>query len=824
MASRNGQARSNLNAAGARTIKASVLASTALASIMIATAPAVADAQNVASGPTELSQTEQTQTFKIAAQSLVSALEELSRQTSLSFAYATSQIAGIGSPGVSGTMTPREALASLLSGTGVTYRMTGTNTAVLQAAAGDGTMLNPITVEGRGIPRQAQIGNLPEPYAGGQVARGGTMGMLGNRDVMDTPFNQTSYTADMIADQQARTLEDVVANDPSVRSSWPSGGYTNPLMIRGFEASNQDVAFDGLYGIAPTFAVGVASAERVEIFKGPNALLTGMQPNGSVGGGVNIVPKRADDAPLTRLTGGYLNDTQFEGRADIGRRFGDNNELGVRFNGALSDGETGIDYQERTFGSAALGADYRGDNWRVSADLGYQQQNVDAPQLITFIANGVEVPDAPDASSNWFFPWSWVDIDDTFGAVRGEYDITPDWTVYAAAGTKQTHWERLTYFPTVNNAAGDTSATPGHLKYLYHTDSEEVGVRGAFETGPVGHELAVSATRFRQRTSSASESVGGAYASNIYNPSTAGAPAINELDPSKTADTLLTSVAVGDVLSILDERVQLIGGVRFQQIETTNYSATTGLVTSKYEDSVVTPSVGLVFKPRQNVMLYANYIEGLQKGEEVGATYANAGETLAPYVSKQYEAGVKVDWGSITTTLSAFEIKKPSGAANGSNVYGQNGEQRNRGLELNVFGEVTRDVRVLGGVTFMDAELTKTVGGTNNGNTATGVPRVQVNLGAEWDTPFIKGLTLSGRAIYTGQQQLDTSNSRQIPDWTRFDIGLRYSIDAGDTPLMLRANIENVFDKDYWASAAYYPGYVAIGSPRTFLMSVSAEF
>src|SRR4051812_44333378 len=58
---------------------------------------------------------------------------------------------------------------------------------------------------------------LMQPYAGGQVARGGRLGLLGNADFMDTPFNQTSYTADLIEDLQATRLADLLVSDPSVR-------------------------------------------------------------------------------------------------------------------------------------------------------------------------------------------------------------------------------------------------------------------------------------------------------------------------------------------------------------------------------------------------------------------------------------------------------------------------------------------------------------------------------------------------------------------------------------------------------------------------------
>lgn len=769
------------------------------------------------------------QPYDIPAGDMAVALKRWAQSSGVRLLASSKALKGVRTAGAAGPYTAEGALQQLLKGTPLAYRFTGERTvAVLDRAAlaaqAQAVELPTVTVEGQANNPNSTM-QVPAPYAGGQVATGAQLGLLGNRGVMDTPFNQTSYTAQTIQDQQARSIADVVMNDPSVRATWPSTGYAAPLFIRGFAAQNQDVAFGGLYGIAPAFTVDVGMAERVEVLKGPAALLSGMQPNGSVGGGINIVPKRATDAPITQVTANHVSNAQFGGQVDVGRRFGPHNEFGVRFNGSYQDGDTNVDYQSRTLGSAVAGLDYRGERLRVSLDLGYQQQDYNAPMLISFLAAGVPVPKVPDTSSNWFFPWSWSDTKDTFGAVRSEFDLTPDWTLFAAAGGKITDWERLTYFPTITNAAGDLLATPGHLKYRYETDTEEAGIRGRFQTGPVDHQITVSANRFHQKTSGMSESVGGSIPSNLYNPASVAAPSISGLDPRKISDSHLKSLAVADVLSIFDKQVQLILGARQQYIEVENFSTATGALTSKYDERALSPAVGLIVKPWHNVSIYGNYIEGLQQGAIVGATYANAGEVLPPYVSKQYEVGVKVDWGKLTTTFAAFQITQPSATAPSSTgVLSVAGEQRNRGIELNVFGEVRHDLRLLGGLSLIDATLTRTANGIYDGNDAPGVPKVQVNLGAEWDTSFLPGLTFTGRVIHTGEQKVDNANTQTIPSWTRFDVGARYKFKVDGKQVVIRANVENVFDTDYWASAAYAPGWLAPGAPRTFLLSTTFTF
>jgi iron complex outermembrane receptor protein len=150
--------------------------------------------------------------------------------------------------------------------------------------------------------------------------------------------------------------------------------------------------------------------------------------------------------------------------------------------------------------------------------------------------------------------------------------------------------------------------------------------------------------------------------------------------------------------------------------------------------------------------------------------------------------------------------------------------QRNQGLEWMMFGEPFQGFRPLGGITLLNARQLDTGANLTNGLKATGVPDVQLNLGAEWDAPFLRGLTFSGRAIYTSLQYLDAANTQSIPSWTRFDAGVRYVFERKDgKPIALRFNVENLFNLNYWASANAELG-LAMGAPRTFLLSLSADF
>ena len=166
-------------------------------------------------------------------------------------------------------------------------------------------------------------GDLAPTYAGGQVARGADFGVLGQQKMIDVPFSMTTYTSKLIEDQQARTLSDVLANDPAVRTAFGFGNFSEVYIIRGFELQGDDVSLNGLYGITPRQLVSTDALERVDVFKGANAFLNGASPNGSaVGGGLNLQLKRADDKPLTRVTIDGETSGTIGAHVDVGRRFG----------------------------------------------------------------------------------------------------------------------------------------------------------------------------------------------------------------------------------------------------------------------------------------------------------------------------------------------------------------------------------------------------------------------------------------------------------------------------------------------------------------------
>lgn len=770
--------------------------------------------------------------FDIAAGPLEAVLNRFGREAGILLSYPTELAAGLGSRGLRGSYTVQEALPLLLADTGLVAVAQANGGYVLtkraepQAAAGVSPASKDVILPAVRVEASAeQPGQLPQSYVGGQVARGGRLGMLGNQDLMDAPFNITSYTAQTIADRQAVTVADVVAGDPSIRNAGQAGDVLDSFFIRGFPLGDQnsgEIAFDGVYGVAPNYRVLTDYAERIEVIKGPAALLYGMSPASSVGGVINIVPKRAGDVDLTRLTAGYASDSQLSGQVDLSRRFGADRQFGVRINGSQQGGDTALDNQSREARVGALALDYRGERLRASVDIIDQREDVDAPSRRPFLAAGLEVPSAPDGRRNVTQDWEWFKTEDRSLLLRTEYDVTDALTVFADAGSGRTRVDRLFGNPFVVNAAGDTSTTPQRFEFEVDRSTADLGLRTRFATGTVRHSVALQATAYREVLDRGSAN-GTAVSSNLYRPvdrpeQDVGAPA----RVPKVSETELAGVALSDTLSMMDDRLQLTLGVRRQKVLSDNFNPLTGAVSSSYDESAVTPLAGLVVKPWHNLSLYANYIEGLSKGDAAPNTATNAGEVFAPYKSRQAEIGAKLDHGRFATTLSVFQIRKPSGQLTAGR-FAVDGEQRNRGLELLMFGETAPGLRVLGGVTLLDAELTKTNSAATRGKTAVGAPELLANLGLEWDAGFLPGLTFTGDVVHTGEQYVDRANTQRLPEWTTLDLGARYRTRIGGKHTTFRAAVRNVFDREYWAGASQW-GSLVQGAPRTLSLSATVDF
>lgn len=783
--------------------------------------------------------TEARRQFDVSAGTLDQALSRFGRQAGIPISVNAEMTSGLNSPGVSGTHTVSEALQLLLIGTGLeavqaedgTYslrKLPAASPAVQKSEAvpveqelPEVKVVSEVEVHAR---YQSSPYELPLEYAGGQVARGGRLGILGNRDMMDTPFNQTVFTERLIQDLQAQSIGEVIQSDPSVTYTGGAGETAEFFNIRGFGVTSGDLAFNGLFGVTPSLGslMMSESVERIEVLKGPSALLSGIAPGfgGGVGGTINVVPKRAGDTPLIQFTPSYTSDSQWGGHIDLGRRFGADNQLGIRTNFAYRSGSTPVDEMKEERALATLALDYRTSSFRGSADIGYQSVHTDGYLRTLSLAANVPVLSAPENSTNWSQPWTYKTMDTLYGALRGEVDIVESVTVYVTAGGNRNDFGMRRIDWTVVDTQGTLTGSSLRENARRTQWTIESGLRASFSTGPVDHEAVISYSNYWQN--SGSERIGRVNVadSNLYNPTFIPDPGLArpaDFDDLPVLDKFHnSSLAVADTLSVLDGRIQLTAGLRWQKVKVEDLRPADGPLV--YDESTVSPSVGVIFKPANHISLYANYIEGLRRGSTAPIDAANAGEVFPPSRTKQKEVGVKVDVENVALTLSAFDIIQPNFFTDpATNVYALDGEQVNRGVEFTAFGEIYGSFRFFGGAAYIDASLTKTAGGVNQDNDPVGVPSIRTNLGVEWDVPYMSGLTVLGRVTYTSESEFNQENTKQIPSSMVFDVGARLKL--ASAPIIIRANIYNVFDRDYWV-----PENLWMGPPRTFRLSATFSF
>lgn len=707
------------------------------------------------------------------------------------------------------------------------------------APGADAPALSTVTVNASA---DASAQGLSPAYPGGQVARGGRAGILGTKDSMDTPFSITSYTNELIQDKQAKSVGEVLLNDSGVRLARGFGNFQEAYFIRGFVLSSDDTAYNGLYSLLPRQYIATELFERVEVMRGASTFLTGATPSGGgIGGAVNLLPKRAPNEPLSRVTVGSGSGGRVETAVDIGRRFGPDNSTGIRFNAAYHDGDTAVDHEKSRLGLAALGLDWRSRDVRLSADIGWQDHRLKGSRPNVSLSGATAVPAAPDASSNFSQPWSYSNERDVFGTFRGEVDLSPGVTAWGAWGMRRGKEANSLANLTVNDAATGAAST-----YRFdntrkdRVDTGELGLRGKLRTGSVGHEWVTALSYFEAEKDNAyAMDWRNTIASNLYQYRPTAQPAFSAAtlyggtlaSPNLTGRTRLLSYVLGDTLSFLDDTALLTLGLRHQRLEVSDFAYGTSAPLGHYEQSRNSPMAGLVFKVAPQWSLYGNYIESLSQGQTApatanGAPVVNSGQQLSPYVAKQKEVGVKYDGGRLRGSLALFSTTKPRAYVNAENFFSAAGKDRHQGVELDVQGEAVRGLRLLGGVTWLDAQQRTTGSAVFDGKRVIGVPRVQANAGVEWDVPGVPGLALDTRALYTGASYADGANTLRVPGWTRLDLGVRYTTEWSGRLVTLRARLDNVADRNYWASSGGYPGsgYLVVGAPRTFTLSASVDF
>jgi iron complex outermembrane receptor protein len=786
------------------------------------------------SAPAGAASTEATYNIDLPAQPLGNALNELARQAGLQLLVRRELVEGKQAPQVSAQLTARQALNRVLANSGLVATTEGASVVIRPAPQPQSSesVLPTVTVTAGA---DSAPGQPPLPFAGGQVARGARIGVLGDRDLFEAPVSVVGFTTETVLNQQARTMAEVLRNDTSVKitQNTNSAGTDDVFNLRGFLSASSAATYDGLAGLIGR-SQALEGIERVELLKGPTAFVAGSALF-SAGGMINFVPKRATDAPITQLTTRYYSDSVLGLHADVGRRFGDSNQFGVRVNGAYRDGDTPIDEVSKKNEVLDVALDYRGERLRAYFNADYSKAATRNYVGGTGIAADVAVPEAPDSRNNWAQTWGFA-YPQTKHRLAGrlEWDFNEDWMGSLAYGQLDLRdGEYTSCSPTIVNSAGDVSYEGDCFRGGTQIDNTSLDARlaGRFTTGAINHRLTFGTARTKAEYGGPFEAFvpAGQTVNNIYNPIRypvpGNVPAIAANAYAKNYEERARSFYVSDEIGFMDDRLLVTLGLRHVDFEFGDFDPSTGQRSAPAtEKGATTPFVGVVYKLTPDLSVFGNLAEALEQGSTApnDASVDNPGQVLPPQTSKQQEVGLKFNAGSFAITTSLFQIEKEN-AVTVNRQFGYFGQQRNRGLEISVFGEPTNGFRVLSGLTYLKTQQRNTTVGTTEGKEAIGVPKLQVQLGGELDVfHWLPGMTLTGGIAHQSKQFVDNTNSRSIPAWTRLDAGLRYATRVSGTPTIFRLNIENLTDRNYWGSVDR--GFLYVAQPRTLSLSATFDF
>ena len=665
-------------------------------------------------------------------------------------------------------------------------------------------------------------------YADGKLAKEAKLGALGNKSVIDTPFSVTTYTAKTISDTQAATVSEVLKNDPSIRETTNSGHLNENIQIRGFSVGFEDYNMNGLYGMAPTGRIPTDIIDSVTVLKGPNALVAGMAPAGSVGGVVMAQTKRANQ-DLTRVSAGYEDDGYYKSGFDVARRLGNNKEFGVRVGGSYGQGEHIIDGMDDTNSTGVVALDYTTDKLKLNFDAyAVRDKRDNGSPVMVSMGTIKQVIAVPSGDSN-FFPNIHGEQSSQYLGASGEYKFSPDLKVFGGAGYTEKEYSGHIFGTRMivqNATTGAASSQYYRVGYQEHAIAANLGLEGKFDTGAIQHTLGLRADYLTRNYWQHSAATSNAFDTNLYDPIVDASEQMPTSYPTIVpyADNRYVSYTLTDQMSMLDDKLQVILGARYQDIDTKNLYKKT-----KYSSDKISPSLGLVVKPfGEDLSFYASYVEGLSEGVTVSdityPTATNKGETLAPYQTKQYELGTKYQVGSWLNTLALYQIEKPEVYQDTvTKAVKDDAETRSRGIEFSTAGQLTEDLSLMANLAYIDAEYVKSGTASQVGNTVIGTPDFTAGLGLDYKIPVVEGMSVNARASYVSEQYLNTDNSLELPDYTILDLGAKYATKIGGVNTTFRANVNNLTDEKYW-SGVFGSNYAILGAGRTYKLCVTFDF
>jgi iron complex outermembrane receptor protein len=283
-----------------------------------------------------------------------------------------------------------------------------------------------------------------------------------------------------------------------------------------------------------------------------------------------------------------------------------------------------------------------------------------------------------------------------------------------------------------------------------------------------------------------------------------------------------SAVYAQDIVTVAPQTT-LHAGLRYVNIKRSQF-IDAGLPLAKSDDSFLLPSVALVYAVTPAWNVYGSFSQGMEHGGVAPMQTTNENQFLGPSRSHQVEFGVKgIQGDALTLTAALFQITKGLEYTNAANTFVRNGEDTHRGLELAAQGKLDRDWSYGVSMQALHTEQSGTNDPALDGKRVTDVPNFKSIAWAEYSVPQVPGLKLDASWQFESRKAFDAANSVFVPSYHVFGLGGAYAMNTGFAKMVLRARVDNVFDKFYWRDVTpALGGYLFPGAPRT--LRVSADF
>lgn len=625
-----------------------------------------------------------------------------------------------------------------------------------------------------------------------------------------------------VANYGTNDIADALSGMPNVSSS--ADTRFDSLRIRGFDASN-DFYLDGIRDDSQ-YKRDLHNIERVEVLKGPAAVLYG---RGSQGGIVNRVSKMPEFGRRSTIEAQAGSEDLRSLYADLSTDPSEN--ISLRLNMGNMDENS---FRDGVSGNRQLFAPSM--SWQLTPDLNwlvqyeYSRYNRTPDRGIPGV-NGRPADVGRDTTYGNDHDF----IDDKSQSLRSKltYEINDNWQLRQTLGVFKLDSDfdntYLTgYTPATNKVTRQHWQQDLTTRNVYNN----IELEGGFDTFGLEHRLLTGVEIGSQRRdpmlyNAATGRTPGAQpvpSLDLYNPNR-DLRHTGSMQVSSSSHTEVESraVYVQDQLR-LNDQWQVLAGLRYDtfDIESTNKLRN---ISEDRDSHSTSPRVGLVWTPLQNHSFYASWSKTFSPvgGGLIGITPGAAGNTndLSPELTKQKEIGVKSDWfdDRLSTTLAIYDLElynRRTSDPNDPTLTVMSGLQRSRGIELTATGNIVGNWYMRGGVGMQDAKIEKDNNGLE-GKRINNVAKHNGSLFLTWKPEMgwygETGLTL------VGQRYADNANTTVLPGYGRWDALVGYRFKDWD----LRTALNNITDREYYASAtSQYQ--IQPGAPRSVVMTGTYSF